>query len=348
MIPRSENQPASISDVGPGVAIAEESNYAKRIVKSTRFVFGVTMLLNSIGVGLLYKTIVEGPVKTSPNQAETPIVIPKFPKSIPRAILKQLANVVEINTISAKGIWQASGFQIDKNEVISAGHVIDAPDNTPIKGINQCDSILVYNRWGEQLGTKAVGSYIGGDNSSVPDVSIIETNRDDSDGQYNVPVSFSKKPVHIGETLYFANYEPLPSGASRTPSLHTPPATYIGVVDGFQMNGDIDVITGLKGYKLAGDRFADSRGRPGSSGGLVVNSKGQEVGISVEMEFWGSTEHSATSVPLNVFEKSLGIYIENAHQSYGYQETTVQPITPTLLGKLQSNLDRTTWCTENP
>lgn len=83
-----------------------------------------------------------------------------------------------------------------------------------------------------------------------------------------------------GEVVYFVNWEPAADGTERKPRNDKPgynqPAIFAGIVRQKEA-GYINVATGLKSY---GEGVPEDRLRPGGSGGLVLNAKGELVGLS--------------------------------------------------------------------
>ncbi len=307
----------------------------------------------AIGLGLLgfagTDYVVVNHLSPKSSEHSLTLNLPQFPNKLPVTVLKQIDDLVSVQTnLPGYTTGIGSGILISKTRVLTAGHVINSPDNKPIKGIDNCAALQIDSKFGEQYPTKEIATYKDEGTTRLPDVALLES-------AFNFPYS----PVHLdrsqikqGQRLYFANYEPTASGAIRDPlSLShqlSLPAVYGGVVIGKQQNGDIEVLTGIKGYQVEGAAIKDSHTRPGSSGGPAFNANGQLIGTVVELIAWNSSANrTETTLTVNKFESFNNIKINNALPNLRLQETIIQPIGATLISKMTGELTGAKPCSQN-
>lgn len=187
--------------------------------------------------------------------------------------------------LSLSGVYLGNGF------ILSAGHGLKTPQNQPLAPGVRCSNYVASG--GSQNGlsysapvNQVAARYDPGKNvdisvlrfspatlQSLDQMGVQLPTRDD--------IEIAPEPPRPGETLYFINWEPTPSEALRDPMSQNPrlmkPAVYAGVVT--QAEGTTALtFTDIREYNIGGIPEADSQ--PGASGGEVLNSLGQLVGLS--------------------------------------------------------------------
>jgi len=285
----------------------------------------------------------------------------QFPDQLPTAVAKQLNNVGTIS-INATGLM-ASGEMLDNDWFLSAGHVVKNTDNQFNPVVRQCGTITINSPFAEYAAESISASYIGGDNTKTPDISLMRVapisvlpgNLDATTAKlyergiylhYTNDIKVSNTPTTIGEDVYFVNDEPTANGEDRLPLLaatlfkgtkyrpadkQTKPAIYGGVITGTQSNGDLYVLNGLKAYGAIPDKIS----RPGASGGAVFNSKGNLVGITIE-----TMQEPRPAKIVSAVTKALGL----SKSSGNLPVTIVEPVSTALIEELQTEPELIPFC----
>jgi hypothetical protein len=205
---------------------------------------------------------------------------------------------------------------------------------------------------------KMTGSAFEGERSNTPDVSLLQTiDYMPKSLSSNVTAPISSTSTKIGEKAYFVNYQPLngeyrsPSesavenmnnaismtAASTHPNKFTSPAIFGGVIVGHWSNGDIVTVDGFKTY----DSKHDKKLTFGGSGGGVFNSKGQLIGISVEI-LRPKDPYSAAEI-----DKTYHAKITGAKNKEKLQLSIIQPVNKSLISRLKSKLAHKRACVTN-
>ncbi len=312
------------------------SNYEDRPKPASKIrLYGTTVLTGVVSVAAFGLALVkEGLPRLDHDTVNTSVL----PNHLPPAVKRMLPDIFAVmvqdydsNMQDDDGgtaiSWTGSGIMLTPELGLSAGHMFDlgtsntAGQSIPIRGIDQCNTVSDYTVNGMDQVHKIVSSFVGDDTGNIPDVALLSTNAD-KPTTHLAPVTISRNLVKIGEPQIAANFEPLPDGEVRFPTIkngkyHSPvpgtPAVYPGVVTSLYSNGDFEVTTGYKSY------YANNKNSKfGASGGAEFNLKGQLDGITVQV---------ATSGNGKILDKTI-----------------VQPINQALIGRLESKMSDTRSC----
>jgi hypothetical protein len=239
-----------------------------------------------------------------------------------------------------------------------ANFFIDIPTTDPVKTYGPYGRL--FNLTGVSVPVDKIdGSYLNDNDSTAPDIAILQDQGVNFQAPSKQPaqpkIEIAPQPPKIGQPVYFVNFETL-NGIERSPSESvvqtlngvngnynpalypgefTHPAIFGGIFLGTRKDGFYTSVGGSKSYDKQGDTIVTPEG----SGGAVLNSKGQLIGLSVA----GTT--AADLYPIKAFENEEDVHLRNFSRTDLLQDETIQPVTDLIVTELEQKLDElTTGC----
>lgn len=245
---------------------------------------------------------------------------------LPIEVARSIRSVVATQRIADEATGQgsvASGVIINGQQILTAGHVVErdgsvACSNTSVVTAGLVTSATISNDPVTHVSVK---------HDKTTDVAVLTLRASSNFG--GLPdVKISDNQLTVGETVYFINYQPTADGKVRSPAstdvASTTPVVFSGTVVK-DAAGRTTIATG--NGKSFGAGASDNLVRKGASGGAIVNSRGELVGLSVASESL-TADHSAASI-----KKEFGVSL-SANSTY--QIAYMQPISQGLVKGLQS------------
>jgi S1-C subfamily serine protease len=201
-----------------------------------------------------------------------------------------------------------TGFVIDGQGYIATNaHVVrgDAPE------FQRASSVYVNFNDGNRVPAKVVGDDLNAD------VALLKVN----------PAGLTLTPLALGSSHDLVVGAPVaaigsPFGQEQSLS--------IGVISA--TNRDIDSLTQ---FKIGGAIQTDAAINHGNSGGPLINSHGEVIGINSQIESTGGGgEGVGFAVPVDMAKRSLRLLREKGHVDYAYLGVSTQDLYPQLARRL--------------
>jgi hypothetical protein len=252
---------------------------------------------------------------------------PGLPVAVARAERSVVATRQMLKSDAVKAII-ASGVIINGNQVATAGHNVEDSSSIGCKNFQ----VITPGVFEDSGANKDPVIGVSFNHAKSTDVAVL-TVQTGVNFQSLPPVRIASRPPSAGQTVYFINYQPTAEGKLRSPSVkpsldsrqdYSRPAIFAGTVVGTSPNG-VAIVTGYG--KSLGRGAPDVMVRKGASGGAVVNSDGELVGLSVSSESLQADLSSGTVYQMFGYEPPDG----------KYQLAYMQPVNPAILGRLQSS-----------
>lgn len=250
-----------------------------------------------------------------------------MPTKLPKQVKAMETNVVAVEEAIDKDLYQisASGLQLNRNTILTAGHVFRSANGKMFNDANWCSAFTSVSPRGFMRGVSQSSEF---NYKSGSDLAVVRTRPLTKLNESIRPVRFARR-THLGEAVYFVNYQVTPNGDWRLPDPQNKaadqPAIYGGEIEGYDQNGYFNVPT-VQSYGA----YNDSSARVASSGGPVFNDHGELVGITVRVINSGPTLKAFNWLFDHV---DLSAYGGNAQ----YTTAVVEPVNPNLLHQLSTN-----------
>lgn len=213
------------------------------------------------------------------------------PNKLPIAVSRIIDNSVSLQT--NVGATVLSGVYLTNGDILTAGHALKNSANRLYDNYAKlkCGRYVASGVLPGKIDyaspvnkAYAVNTGLNGKDEAMLKVSKVNLGSLANEDAYlnTLPkIQIAPNPPETGDTVYFVNWEPTATGDLRNPMSDKDklehPAIFAGVVSGLE-NGHVMVYTDIKGYPNGG--VTDKNGRGGESGGMVVNSDGQLIGLS--------------------------------------------------------------------
>jgi len=247
---------------------------------------------------------------------------PGLPIEVARSIPSVVATQRITDQTTNKGAV-ASGVIINGQQILTAGHTVGHDGRVACANT----SVLASSFISDAATSSDIVTHASVVHNKTTDVAVLTLRA--SDNFTSMPdVKISDRKLSVGDTVYFINYQPTADGAVRSPlsdiAANTTPVIFNGTVIK-DAAGRTTIATGSG--KSFGAGSEDNLVRKGASGGAIVNSHGELVGLSVASESLAANR-SASSV-----KKEYGVSLP---VSAKYQIAYMQPINQALVKDLQS------------
>ena len=302
---------------------AQRAELIKRLaVKAGKVALGLAIATSSVtALGYTANVVANHEVGVGDN----------VPNKLPPAVAAAIGKAVYLYTdlppsLTQQGASQPgdmdknlalSGVNLGNGYFLSAGHALKNPKNQPLSPI-QCGNYSVSGTLpsGYSYTAQANKAAARVDLSRNTDISVFQfsanTLQELAGAGATLPtgstsgIQIATEQPKKGDTLYFINWEPTASGESRDPmsteNRLARPAIFAGTVLS-NNNGLATVVTGERNYGDGG--IPDTSGRPGESGGMVLNQYGQLVGLSnygtTHSSIVGDIEQAALNMHIGPF-----------------------------------------------
>jgi hypothetical protein len=244
---------------------------------------------------------------------------PDLPLEVSKAIPSVVATQQVLDKSTGKGVV-ASGVILNDRQILTAGHTVEDG------GRIMCSQ------------TQVVAAGMLSDAAASKDQVIQASARYGKDTDLAVLTvqgggNFSKLPnIQLSRhTLYFINFEPTADGTLRSPAVqsnadaahdYSKPAIFAGTYLG-RTNDGMEIATGYG--KSYGRGAPDIMLRKGASGGAILNSEGQLVGLSVSSESLNANRSNAS------ITKEFGVRLSQQN----YQIAYVQSVSKSVVTYMQ-------------
>lgn len=216
-----------------------------------------------------------------------------LPKKLPEAVKLMQYGVVYVTHDNIS----LTGFKVGPDLVLTAGHGVSGKNRPSKISDIQIEGLTPTGKIVNTGVGRVVYSY--NNDRNVPDIALMQT---DAPLRGLPRFSIARTPIATADEVFFLNYEPPPPTTieiSREPDAaeqrYSTPAIYGGVVLNTAPGAEPREVVQI-GIRSFGTIF-DDKGRPGSSGGAVVNRSSLLVGSSVRDSKDGKTAYIQPIVP---------------------------------------------------
>ncbi len=267
------------------------------------------------------------PVVVTEDTTDLAARYPGLLPEIARAISSVVATQQILDAATGKAVV-ASGVIINDYQILTAGHNVEGETGVSCSQTSVLSAGLVS----EAAAARDAVTHASVRYGSAQDMAIL--NVDSSANFQALPdVKLAGRQPKKGETVYFVNFQPTADGNVRSPATpasadaatdYSKPVVFTGTVLGKSDNG-LAIATGHGKSFAAG--AADTMLRKGASGGAILNTSGELVGLSVSSQSLAANRSAAT------ISKDFRVRMPEAN----YQIAFMQPITKSMVSQLQSS-----------
>jgi hypothetical protein len=255
---------------------------------------------------------------------------PGLPPAVARAVQSVVATQQVLNSSNGQGMV-ASGVIINDEQILTAGHNVEGGGDVA------CSQVSVV---APGLLTSAAASSDRVNFASVrygknADVAVLTV--DSSENFRTLPdISLANRQPESGDTVYFINFQPTADGKVRSPAAqnsedpnqdYSEPVIFPGIVLGKTEHG-LAIATGYG--KSYGKGVPDNMVRKGASGGAIVNTKGELVGLSV------SSSSLQASRPAGSIAKEFRLQLPDHRYQIAYMQAVGGATVNSLQRSVQS------------
>jgi hypothetical protein len=254
------------------------------------------------------------PMVVTETDQELASAYPGVPVKVARSIRSVIATQQITNQATKQGLI-ASGVIINGQQVLTAGHNVQADDGLACSQTKVIAPGLLSNATASQDAVTHASVRYG----KSEDMAVLTVQSSENFSSLPAVTLASRQP-ETGDTVYFINYQPTADGKIRSPGVqvtsnpatdYSKPAVFSGIVLGSTKNG-LAIATG-HGQSF-GNGAPDTMLRKGASGGAIVNTKGELVGLSVSSESLLANKTSAA------IRKEFGIQLSEQRYQIAYMQ----------------------------